>query len=456
MDTTKPLSIAIAGGGIGGLCLAIGLLSQPHLKISIYEAAPAFSEIGAGLNIGPNSQRALALISPQAEEAFINQRTSNGSPELKKAFCEYRYGRKGEREGELLGVVENETGAQSVHRARFLDELVKCIPEGMAQFGKRLTHVEELGPDEGIILRFADGSTAKADCLLGADGIHSATRQHILGATHPAAKPVFTGTVSHRGLIPMEKARESIGRFADDMRAWCGEGGMVMTYPIDFGDTLNVAAIRDGISSWDYPQFVVPVDGDECRRQYPDWGDIPMKILNLLEKPNKWAMLHHLPAPRYNSGRIAIMGDAAHASTPYQGAGVSQAIEDALVLSTLFQHVKAIRDIAPALSAYDAVRRPRSQKVVETSRETMGLYSFSDDFVKGDRELWMKAWEGRMDWIWDVDLVKQNEEAVKLFRDVVENGSTAVNTVGEDKSRSMESSSGGSLRLEASGRGSRL
>lgn len=281
MDTPKPLSVAIAGGGISGLCLAIGLLSQPHLKISIFEAARAFSEIGAGLIIGPNAQRALALISPLAERAFLNQATPNCSPEYKNTFFEFLYGKKGEREGEVLARVENTTGQQTVHRAKFLDELVRLIPDGLAHFDKRLIRVEELGGDKGLVLWFADGSSARADCLFGADGIHSSVRKHILGATDPTAQPVFTGTVAYRGLIPMDVARENVGEFAADARIWCGTGGIITTYPIDFGKTLNVVAIRDGIPSWDHPNFITPVDEEKCRREYSSWGDIPTKILNV-------------------------------------------------------------------------------------------------------------------------------------------------------------------------------
>lgn len=281
MDISKPLSIAIVGGGISGLCLAIGLLSHPRLKVSIYEATPTFSEIGAGLTLGPNAQRTLALISPFAEQAFLNQATPNGSPEYKNTFFEFRYGRKDAREGEVLGRVKSATGQQSVHRAKFLDELVKLIPEGVAHFDKRLVKVEELGAEKGVVLWFTDGSTAKADCLLGADGIHSSTRKYLLGETHPAALPVFTGTIAYRGLIPMEVARDSIGELAVDARNWCGEGGMVVTYPIDFGKTLNVAGIRANIPSWDHSTFVVPADEDQCLREFSGWGDIPTKILKV-------------------------------------------------------------------------------------------------------------------------------------------------------------------------------
>jgi salicylate hydroxylase len=139
----------------------------------------------------------------------------------------------------------------------------------------------------------------------------------------------------------------------------------------------------------------------------------------MLEGPTMWAMLDHLPAPRYHTGNIAMMGDAAHATTPFQGAGAGQAIEDALVLSTLFQHVRSREQIAPALAAYDTVRRPRSQKVVLTSRDALNLFCFNDGFANGDTELWGMAWDERMDWIWDIDLRKQNRRAMRIYADSI-------------------------------------
>src|SRR4051812_18559322 len=105
-----------------------------------------------------------------------------------------------------------------------------------------------------------------------------------------------------------------------------------------------------------------------------------------------YAVMHHLPAPFYHTGRVAMMGDAAHAMTPSEGQGAAQAIEDALVLVTLLARAKTAEDIEPALAAYDAVRRPRSQRVVETSQEGMIIFSFRDGVVNGDRDKWRELW----------------------------------------------------------------
>ncbi|KAA8651383.1 uncharacterized protein ATNIH1004_000265 [Aspergillus tanneri] len=110
-----------------------------------------------------------------------------------------------------------------------------------------------------------------------------------------------------------------------------------------------------------------------------------------------------------------MMGDATHATSPFQGAGAGQAIGDALVLLTLFLPVTTQAQIKPTLTAYDSVKRLRSQKVVATSRGALKLFCFNDGYVKGDRQRWKKTWDGRMDWLRGVDLLKQDEEALNAY-----------------------------------------
>lgn len=104
------------------------------------------------------------------------------------------------------------------------------------------------------------------------------------------------------------------------------------------------------------------------------------------------------------------MGDAAHATTPFQGAGAGQAIEDVLVLSQLLGQVHCIHDIEPAFAVYDILRRPRTERIVQTSREAMKLYTATNTTEK-----WKHAWGGRMNWIWDIDLEAHVADALRMF-----------------------------------------
>lgn len=112
-----------------------------------------------------------------------------------------------------------------------------------------------------------------------------------------------------------------------------------------------------------------------------------------------------------------MMGDAAHATTPYQGQGAGQAIEDALVLERLLGRVRDRKNVGNAFRAYERVRKERSQRVVETSREAGLLVGMLEEGVGGDLGLMRERLEGRMGWIWDGDLERQNGEAVRLFEE---------------------------------------
>ena len=129
---------------------------------------------------------------------------------------------EGEHEGELIHAQLNASGQQSVHRAHFLDELVKSVPSQRTHFNKRVDSLEDKH-DGPVVIHFKDGTTATADAVIGADGVHSTVRAHLLGKE--AAKPVYAGSVAYRALVPMEKAVEKLGEeFAQNAFFVCGKG----------------------------------------------------------------------------------------------------------------------------------------------------------------------------------------------------------------------------------------
>ena len=413
------------GGGIGGLCIAIGLLHQ-NIPCTLYESAAAFAEIGAGVSFGPNAIRAMSLIDPEIEEAHKRCATSNAFPSKKTSWFDFRLGMKestwkefqcpGKEDQAIAHVKAGTVGQSSVHRAHFLDELVKLIPDGIAEFGKRVEKVERVG--EKMRLTFYDGSTAEADAVIGCDGVKSRTRQIMLGENHEATNATFTGKYAYRGLIPMEKAVVAIGEeFARNSQMYLGEHGHLLTFPIEKGNTMNVVAFRtkeDG--KWEDERWVLPMKREDMFADFKGWGDSVHKILSLMEKPDVWALFGHPPAPTYYTGNFALLGDAAHASTPHQGAGAGQAIEDALVLSNLLGMVNSAEDIEKALHAYDAVRRPRSQKVVLTSRHAVALYEFENEVLGSDIDSIRTTLETRYDWIWEEDLPQQLRRAQEIMQ----------------------------------------
>ena len=415
-----PFTVAVCGGGIGGLALAIGLDRQ-GIDYHIYEAAPAFAEIGAGVSFGPNSIRAMSLVSPKIKAGYDRKATSNRDKNKAITWFDFQYGMKS-RHGDPAGKhitssIAPPVGQSSVHRAHFLDELVSLIPNERATFGKKVDDIVELPNSEGVRLHFADGTTATASIAIGADGIKSNIRPMVIGKDNPAAKATFSGKYAYRGLIPMEKAAKLLGdERARNAQMYLGYDGHILTFPIEQGKTMNVVAFRTEQSGkWENEQWVLPMDRSKMEADFSDWGDDPKSILSLMEKPDLWALFEHPPAPSYYRGRICLSGDSAHASTPHQGAGAGMALEDAYILSNVLGRVKEGTDaeIAAAFEAYNATRKARSQKLVRTSHQAAEVYEFQR---VGDRAEDLKATLDHLyRWIWEHDLEKDLEEAFRIM-----------------------------------------
>src|SRR5436190_23185499 len=141
-STGKPFTVAVIGGGIGGLAFTIGLLHQ-GISVQVYESAPAFAEIGAGMAFGPNAIRSMALIDPAIRAAFTSRATKNGAKEDEETWINFRCGLD---EPKLIAKVQTtdqeKTGLSSVHRARFMDDLASLLPKDVAHFKKRLVNLE--------------------------------------------------------------------------------------------------------------------------------------------------------------------------------------------------------------------------------------------------------------------------------------------------------------------------
>jgi salicylate hydroxylase len=281
-SSKKPFTVAIVGGGIGGLALAIGLRHH-GISVQIYEACHAFAEIGAGIAFGPNAISAMALIDPAIRDAFRRLATKNGFEEEEETWINFR---SGFGEPAMIAKVQTcdreKTGLSSVHRARFLDELAALIPKDIAHFGKRLLSFKS--EESGMMtLVFEDGETATADALVGADGVRSRVRQLLLGNESVLDGLSFTGKYAYRGLISMDEAREAIGDdLAMNSQMYLGKDGHVLTYPIDHGETMNVVAFKnkeDGL--WEHDHWVLKKKGNDMRREFAQWGKPVRAVLEV-------------------------------------------------------------------------------------------------------------------------------------------------------------------------------
>jgi salicylate hydroxylase len=216
MPLSKPFHIAIIGGGITGVCLGIAL-SRRRISFTIYERASSFGEIGAGVGVSPNAVRALGVIDPAAMDAWHNVVTMNADPDKRDVWFDFLDGTDATTpvaDLEPLFTIRGKSGYghRAAHRAKFLEELVRLLPPDVARFDKRLVGIEESEGIHGrLTVKFADGSTAEADAVVGCDGIKSRTREFVLGLDHPALKCRYSHKYAWRGLIPMQDAVDILG-----------------------------------------------------------------------------------------------------------------------------------------------------------------------------------------------------------------------------------------------------
>ena len=166
---------------------------------------------------------------------------------------------------------------QSVHRAHFLNELIALIPAQRAHFGKRLVRITDNNDSNNdnsrVTIHFKDGTTALTNAVIGADGIHSAVRLCLLGTDHPAARPVFSGSVSYRGLVPMDAAVEKLGaELAMNSIMLCGPGKAILSYPIEKGKELNIVVMDYKHPVWEHEKWIQPVEHGDLARLLEGWG----------------------------------------------------------------------------------------------------------------------------------------------------------------------------------------
>ncbi|KAF3004800.1 hypothetical protein E8E13_003179 [Curvularia kusanoi] len=423
----KDYNIAIVGGGISGLTLAITLLRH-NIPITIYEAAAHFAEIGAGVYLGPNAGRAMKLMSPAIHSAFLKTRTVNQWKEKENSWFTIRVGdeRKADaqgyvREGKKVGdalfdvPIEADGDKGGVYRAAFLDELVKDVPSHLARFGKRLTSLSDADDGSGdLVLHFADGTRAQHAAVIGCDGIKSKTRPWLLGKDDAASTAVYSGKYAYRGLIPMDKAVALLGEeVAANSSIFMGYHGHILTFPVQAGKTMNVVAFNSS-STWDDEKWVVTTSKEAMQTDFHAWGPQVQKIIGAMEKPDVWALFMHPPAQTFTKGRLCLLGDAAHATTPHQGAGAGMCIEDSYVLSELLKDAEGIEDVQKAFRAFDVVRRERTQRNVTTSKEAGMLYDL--ELFDADLDKIQESFLTRMQWIWEFDIEAQVQEGLRVMR----------------------------------------
>jgi salicylate hydroxylase len=367
LATTKP-RVLIAGGGIGGLFAANALLAH-GLEVSVYEQAPALGEVGAGVYVTPNAVRQMQRVGLGAAVEKWGARVGPGSQYLR-------------HDGTPIAPVQvtDASGWNAnfgMHRADFVDFLAAALPAGVVRCGHRAVGFEQAGDVARV--RFANGASAEADVVVGADGIHSELRPHVF----PPSRPVFHGTISYRGLVPRERLP---GWPMDRWQMWAGPKKHFLVFPVRHGEMVNyvgfVPADEEMKESWS-----APGDPAVLRREFDGWDPRIGTVLGQVDRTFRWALYDREPLPTWSRGRLTLLGDAAHPMLPHLGQGANQSIEDGMALATILSQVDNTA-VPAALLAYERLRRERVAEVQLGARKHgLRVDSMVADLAKRDAEL---------------------------------------------------------------------
>ncbi len=347
------MRVAIVGGGLGGGAAAL-FLRKAGLDATVYEQSPQLREVGAGIVVAPNMVRPMAALGLLDDLEAVAVRL--------EAAWEFRNW----RDGRVLSVQPMGEACKRVygahcyvaHRADLLTLLQRALPEAQLRLGHRCVALEQ--DENGVELAFAGMPAVKADVVIGADGIHSVVRPLVA----PDVEARFSGLCAFRCLVPADKAPAMALRPVQSL--WLGPGRHFVHYPISAGRLVNVVAI---VPAGDWRDESWTADGEiaDLVREYAGWDDRVMQLIVSASSTKRWAMYDREPLGRWSAGRIALLGDAAHAMLPFFAQGAAQAIEDAVVLARCLTH--ADRDTVPqALRRYAEIRRPRASEVQLMSR----------------------------------------------------------------------------------------
>lgn len=341
------MQVAIAGGGIAGLTAAIAL-ARRGLSVSLFEAAETLAEIGAGIQLSPNAMGVLAelgLAERIAQHAIEPQGIVIFDGPSGRRLTEIPLGETARRRYGAPYLV--------IHRADLQACLLAAVaaePNVSLALGQAVTNVGQVGD----AVRFeAGGETRRADCLIAADGVHSGIRTGFLGHAAPAPARNVAWRATLEAPAAVDAARTGL---------WLGPGVHLVHYPLRGGRELNLVVIASQADGGRAPPL-------------QRFAGAARALGEAVEEWRRWPLLTVEAERAWRRGRVALIGDAAHAMLPTAAQGGAQAIEDAWVLARCL--APAALDPRPALSRYEAERRPRVGRIAREAARNLAIYGMT-------------------------------------------------------------------------------
>lgn len=383
--SSERIHIAVVGAGIAGLTVAAAL-ARAGLRCQVFEQAGLLRETGAGVQVAPNAVRLLhrlgvgdRLGAVAVPVRALEMRRWEDNSVLRSTplqGCEQRFG----------------APYYTVHRADLHRCLLELTGESAVHLGVACTGLAERA--DGVTLQFADGSSVTADAVIGADGVHSRIREHLV-----RDEPRYSGQSIYRALIPADRVPFPPGE--PKVVIWLGPGRHCVSYPVSGGDHINLAATtpepRAGVESWSAPGRPEDLAGT-----YAGWNPEVRALTSAPDAVRRWALHDRDPLAGWSTERVSLVGDAAHPMLPFFAQGANQAIEDAVALAACLRAGPAI---GAALARYARIRAPRAREVQRVSRaNTVALHlPDGDEQRRRDRALAASAALEHHDWLYGYD-----------------------------------------------------
>lgn len=381
--------ILIAGAGLGGLAAA-GCLLKAGFDVEIYEQAPQLGEVGAGIQMSANAMHVLNHLGIGDEISAKSVRPAAYVFRLHNTGEEIDRFALSEEHLRLHKAPYNQAHRADLHAS--LAGAVQKIKPDIVHLNKRATGFEETA--DGVELFFDDGTSAKGDVIVGADGVKSIIRDQISGVV-PAT---YTGDSAWRITIPKEKLPEN---FMDEvMSVWMGPGKHAVSYWIRGGELLNFVGCVE-MPPKSEESWTAKFPWENMKADFEGWHDDINTIIDLANRDEcyLWALYKRPVNTTWSSARGTILGDAAHATLPYLAQGAAMAIEDGAVLARALGQCD---DVSDALQLYQRNRMERTARVVDTSDANRDLFHLKnvdeirDSFAKrdegGDRNAWLYSY----------------------------------------------------------------
>ncbi|GAA0942395.1 FAD-dependent monooxygenase [Pseudonocardia zijingensis] len=363
------LRVAVVGGGIGGLATGLAL-HQRGIDVTVHEQATALGEVGAGVQVTPNSLRLL-------DRFGLGDALRQLGVVLDPRHSMY-YRMDGTPIAPVL--TTDSTGRNPIygmHRADLVDVLAGAIPAGVVRTGHRCTGLRQ--SEDAVELEFGSGAPVTADVVVAADGIHSSLQRHVV----EPALPVNSGSVAYRGLLPADVVPSWP---TDRFELWMGAGKHLLVFPVRAGTLINyVAFVPSGERAEE--SWSAPGDPAVLAQAFRGWDPRIQELLAAVRSTFWWGLYDREPLRRWTNGRVTLLGDAAHPMLPHLGQGANQSIEDAIALSIVL--ADATPETAPErLREYEALRHPRTSAVQAGARANGLRYdSRYEDLSVRDAEL---------------------------------------------------------------------